>query len=328
MDIRDIINYAGFFVGILGIALSIYLFRKGVEAKDPRYYYKTFKNISKLSDEEDSKIKITYGQDEVSRVFTTYVWAWNNGKKPINKTDIPPQSNIRIDFHDEKFTPKILDYEIIKASRSEINFSATRSGETALVLNFDFLDQNDGAVLEIQHTGSSETEIKSDGIILGVPEGFKVINTNNKKSAFMRAVLRTNSMFEIRNYTKNPKIFYAFSTIVLIILVGMFGYMFYSINYDPTITTPTSKLKEALLSEFPQASEQNISNVIENINRKKSLLGQYSSQYSNLALVIFVAIYMLVIIGMLVSIARKDVVTPYPKSLNLGDDLLKFSKDR
>ena len=57
MEITDLVNYIGFIVGIIGIIISIYLFRKGLERKDPRCYYRTFKNISKLSNDNDNKIK-------------------------------------------------------------------------------------------------------------------------------------------------------------------------------------------------------------------------------------------------------------------------------
>ncbi|MBK9925306.1 MAG: hypothetical protein IPP66_08425 [Anaerolineales bacterium] len=319
MEIRDIINYAGFIVGILGILLSIYLYKKGIESKDPRCYYKTFKNISKLSDEKDTKIKITYGQEEVTRIFTTYVWVWNGGRKPINKTDIPSQSSVKINFCDEEFTPKILDYKIVKVSRPEINFSAFHSGETALAISFDFLDQDDGAVLEVQHTGSSDTELQSEGVILGVPEGLKIIRTTTaKKSFFRRAILRINSLLD---YRKSPKSFYTFSTITIAIMIGMFGYMLYDINYNPRISTTTVKFEEALQSEFPQASEQNVINIKEKIISKNNVI-------ANLLAVFIMAGYVIVFIGMFVYIARKDIIMPHPKSLSLSDDLLKFIKDK
>jgi len=267
LTLREIINYAGFFIGLLGIVLSIYLFKKGIEAKDPRFHFRTFKNIYKLSDEEDSKIKIMYGREEVSRVFTTYVWIWNNGKKPINKADIPEQSKLKITLHDEKFNPKILDYKVAKVSRSEINFFASNGEENTLVLNFDFLDHYDGAVLEIQHTGSSETELDSDGIILGAPEGLKEIKTNNKNSVFTRGFIRFMSIFDIKNYIKSSRAFYIFTTILLLSVVVVPAMTFFVLDTSPTINTTSSQLSEALLAEIPQASALNVSNILESIDK-------------------------------------------------------------
>ena len=256
----------------------------------------------------------------MTRVFTTYVWVWNNGKKPINKTDIPSQSSIKIIFRDEKFTPKILDFEIIKVSRPEINFSASRISDTALSVSFDFLDQDDGVVLEVQHTGSAETELESEGVILGVPEGLKIIKTNLKKSTFVRAIVRANSLFEIKTYTRKAKYFYPFAFSVVLVVIGVYGFLVYQLNFNPTITTTTAKLREALLSEFPHATDQNISSIITKISNNSPLGNQFAS--------VFMLAYILILIGMLVFIARRDIVTPYPKALALGDDLIKFDKEK
>jgi hypothetical protein len=91
-------NYGGLFFGLFGILLSIYLYKKGIETKEPKCYYKTKRNISKLSGGKNSKIKIYYGNNEVSRIFTTYIWIWNNGRKPISKSDIPEHSTMKLYF--------------------------------------------------------------------------------------------------------------------------------------------------------------------------------------------------------------------------------------
>jgi hypothetical membrane protein len=49
MDLSFIFNYGGLFFGLFGILLSIYLYRKGIETKEPKCYYKTKRNIIKLS---------------------------------------------------------------------------------------------------------------------------------------------------------------------------------------------------------------------------------------------------------------------------------------
>lgn len=312
MDIKDLVNYGGFVFGILGIVLSIYLFKKGLEAKDPRCYYKTIRNISKLSDDNDAKIRIFYGQEEVTRIFTTRVWIWNNGKKPIYRTDIPPQSNIKITLQDNEFTPKILDFEIIRMSRSEINFSVSPIGETSLTIGFDFLDQNDGAVVEIQHTGSRETELAIEGVILGVPEGLKLIEINKKKSAFTRSVLLANSLFDIR---RNPRILFASSAFMLLVLIGMAGWVYYDMKTDLTVSVSTSKLRETLISEIPQATDQNIANIMATISDK----GIVASKIY----VVFVIGFVTIMSVLLAYLNWKLKVLPYPKVLKLDDDFIQ-----
>ena len=312
MEIRDIVNYAGFVVGVLGIILSIYLFKKGLEKKDPRCYYKTLRNISKLSDDNDSKIRIFYGQDEVTRIFTTRVWIWNNGKKPINRADIPQQSRIKINLRDNEFNPKILDYEIIKTSRSEINFSVSRSGDVSLTIDFDFLDQNDGAVLEIQHTGSRETELVIEGVILGVPEGLKLIEKNKKKTIFMRAIIQTNSFLDIR---RSPKKFFVFSFLMIVLFASIMGLTYHEMKTDLSVSVSASKLQEILKSEFPQVTEQNISNIMAKIS-KKALIAQQ----------IFISLmvgYIILVSALWIYAVWRFRLLPYPKVLKLDDGFIK-----
>lgn len=315
MDMRDLANYGGLLIGILGIILSFYLYKKGQETKSPRCFYKTYKNISKLADENDSKIKIFYDQKEVTRVFTTYVWIWNNGKKPINKSDIPSQSNITITLSDDEFSPEILDYQIIKTSRDAINFSVSRNSETSLKIAFDFLDQDDGAILEIQHKGSGETELVIDGIILGAPDGVKLMESKKKKSTFGRIISYGISLLDFKKY---PNRFVAFVTLAIILFAVMTVFQYYEMKTNLSVSVTASKLQEVLVTEFPQLTEQSISNIMAKISEK-----------SILAIQIFF-IYMvgniLLLGGMLIYFVWRYSVLPYPKSLKLGDDFIKYER--
>jgi hypothetical protein len=329
MELRDFINYAGFFIGVLGILLSIFLFIRGKEVKDPRCYFKNIKNIYKLSDEKDSKIKISYNQEEVNRVFTTYVWIWNNGKKPINKADIPCDSKVKINFSDEKFFPKILDFDVIKESRSEINFSVSQDSETSLIISFDFLDKYDGAVLEIQHTGSEFTELQSSGVILGVPEGLRILPTRNKlKPVIGPIIFPIVSLFNISKYLNNPKNFFIFSFALIFFLIAFFSLPIFMINQNPQTCVTETKLKDAVSIEFPETNDDNITNIMNNINKKSSQISQFLDQNANYFMIFVTLLYLITIISMLVFIARRDVIKPYPKSIFLGDNLRKFVRDK
>jgi len=311
MDLNDLVNYGGFIFGVLGIALSIYFFKKGLEAKDPRCYYKTIRNISKLSDDDDTKIRIFYGQEEVTRVFTTRVWIWNHGKKPIYRVDIPPQSNIKITLQDNEFTPKILDFEIIKMSRPDINFLVSPIGETSLTIGFDFLDQNDGAVLEIQHTGSKETELAIEGIILGVPDGLRLIKARKKKSSLTRSISLARIFYNIET---NPKRYFPFMGFMFLLIIGLAVWYYIEMKTDLTVSISTSKLREALISEIPQATDQNISNFIEKIS-VKSIVGVR-------IYLVFILSYTTIMSVYLAYQTWKLKVVPYPKALKLDDDFV------
>jgi hypothetical protein len=180
MNIADILNLLFGVAGLLGTIFGFYSYYKGREQQKPRCHYTTHRDILKLSVEGASNIRIYYKDQEVHRVFTTYIWIWNAGKRPIKDSDIPTQSPIILTLADKFFPLKLLDFRVIKQSRDAINFQVLRNDDASLKILFSFFDQNDGAVIEIQHTGSLKTEVIIEGIILGVVEGFKITSNDRE----------------------------------------------------------------------------------------------------------------------------------------------------
>ena len=305
MELKDLVNYAGFVIGILALILSIYFYIKGLETKDPRCYFMSARNISKLSREEDSKIRLYYGEKEVSRVFTTYVWVWNNGRKPITKQDIPSGSKTLVHLRDDKYPPKILDYTIVKMSRDKIGFVVAQVDESSLSISFDFLDHYDGAMFEVQHTGSADTELEIEGIILGVPNGVKIINKNPK--------MLMNLMTGITRHVSTRRLFWitsAFRITTTFCMISLLGLAIYISKVNPTISTTVSQLRKALIAEFPQATEQNISNILARVQTGGGAADTTLS-------VIFSAVIVLALVPLLLmgSLSSSLTATPYPKSL-------------
>jgi hypothetical protein len=162
----------GLILSVVGIALSaigIILTIKAREKREPKCVYKTYRNIVKLSNE--GKLKISYDGIEVDRICTTYIFFWNKGNKEIKKGDIPKP--LEIDLSDEKEL-YLLDFKVIKVSRDAINLVVSQCWKHTLQIDFDFLDKNDGAVIEVKHTGSIHILPSINGTILGVHEGVKV----------------------------------------------------------------------------------------------------------------------------------------------------------
>jgi hypothetical protein len=168
MDFLTFLNYA---IGIIGVFGTIYAYVKTHEAKEPRCCYRTYRNITRLSPGDNTNIKLLYKTEEVDRVFTTYFWFWNGGKKPISKSDIPANTNIRLVLTDRVHNVRVLDCNIVKISRDAINFNVSKVDDNSITLSFDFLDYKDGATIEIQHSGGFDTKFEINGIILGAPSG-------------------------------------------------------------------------------------------------------------------------------------------------------------
>ena len=166
-------NYAGLVLGVLSILVTIYVAIRYAERKDPRLHYVTTPRISGGHD-PTGNIAISFRGAPVDRVTSTMVWVWNAGKRPIHGSDVPAADPLILTLRDGEELPQILDCVLRKASRSAVNFAATPSTRNAIEFQFAFLDRLDGAVFEIQHTGSESTQVAINGTVLGAPKGFRV----------------------------------------------------------------------------------------------------------------------------------------------------------
>jgi len=324
MDLKDLATYGGLFIGFIGIILSIYLYIKGKERKEPRCYYITNRDIEKLSSIGDSDIKIFYKSNEVDRVFSTYVWLWNKGRKAINQSDIPPQSSVVIKLTDKIHSPKILDYRILNTSRNEINLKVLPLGENELIITFDFLDYNDGGVIEIQHTGSYKTEIETEGIILGVPDGIEVINRKSSKSLSVYIGKFLNSLpiesnlpptrrFVHKNWRKRI-INYLPIFIIIVMTLVMDFVLIYNINTSLSRDLTKQKLQEIVTREFPQIPNQNLQNLMAKVTMK--------TPSEMIQMYIFISFFNLFLF-LEILIVIQLTVYPIPKSLYFKDDIDK-----
>lgn len=323
MDIKDLSNYGGFVIGIIGILLSLYLYQKGLEKKEPRGFYRTYREIEKLSPVKDSNIQILYKSKDVDRVFTTYLWLWNKGRKAINQSDVPPQSSITIKLVDKEHDPHILDYRILKTSRNEINFGIPTVDDNKFIIKFDFLDYNDGAVIEIQHTGSYETEVQTEGIILGVPNGIAVTSKQSSSSFFDvyrkmfqrlsgERIVRPTKLY-VHKTSRQKFMSFVGYFIVFVLMAGFLFGMNYLLNASDNsrVSVKRDDLKKILVSELPQATDQNFQNIVEQAAKDPNL-DKFNTY--------FILAYAILFAFMYGSVLWSEFSSPVPKSLYFRDE--------
>ena len=74
-----------------------------------------------------------------------------------------------------------VDIKSIQRTENKISIFKDEKYRNQAILFFDFLDCNDGATIEILHTGCARTSVKLEGVIKGVPKGVKPnLNTLEK----------------------------------------------------------------------------------------------------------------------------------------------------
>ncbi|NTW89000.1 MAG: hypothetical protein HGB26_07765 [Desulfobulbaceae bacterium] len=313
-----IVGVIGTVLGILGVVLTIRSTRK----KDPAVYFSTYKDIVRLSPEQNSHIHIFYKKQEVDRIFTTYIWFWNKGKIPIIKSDLQPKPYILLNFSDDDFPIQILDHRLIKTSRDAIGFKAEPEGTKSLRISFDFLDQEDGGVIEVQHTGSLNTSVQTDGVILEVPSGVKTIqrvkrrklaDTNNPLIRFMRSIVsnRESEGKPTRFVRANMWVAFVkelFPVIFILIYFGCFGtYAIRSISEPSPIE---AKIRFAIQEEIPGTGDQVIQRIID---KSVTRLGPITTPF----FAVVATLLLLILLYSMASAYKKyHSRTPYPPRLD------------
>lgn len=184
--------------GLLSFVLavvSIYLFLRSKKEKKPMFCIRSINLIGDLYNKIGG-LEIFYKDKPVSNVFSTNVAFWNNGGEVLNKNDISQTEQLRVVFP----KGKILDKEIVTTTSNSTNFEIEQRNENEVILSFDFLEKNEGAVVNLLHTSKSLKDVKFIGKIKGVKiKSLSEKNGNGPKGSHRRILI--NIVFILLAYT-------------------------------------------------------------------------------------------------------------------------------
>ena len=155
---------------IISIPLTIVLFIvstilliKLTKRKRPAWALNT-KQVIGLGAEVPPEIKLYFSNKQVNDVYQTTFIFFNSGNETIIRNDVT--ENVTIHFKDAEI---LRQSTINKMSKDAIKFSAKQAikeGDNCIELDFLYLDNKDGAVVEVLHTASKD--ITCSGNIIGV----------------------------------------------------------------------------------------------------------------------------------------------------------------
>lgn len=134
---------------LLTSAIGYFFYNKQAKRRRPVWTHKTVRLIGGRS---VFKSHIP-GRGKIRQVSITKVVLWNAGKESIEKQDVRRAINIAFPSGDEILYPPT----ILQASREVTGFSATKK-KNDVVVDFDFLEKGDGALIEIVY--SSQRKLK------------------------------------------------------------------------------------------------------------------------------------------------------------------------
>jgi len=162
-------GWVGSLIGIIGIVIGYILYRASLIGPRPVFQYRSLNLIEKEKQALPSDVEIFFRGKKVSRLTKTYIIFWNSGKSTLYGKDIVDDDPLRFSFGKDA---EILRARIPKITKKMNKFEARINPKSPneVIINFDYLDPNDGAVIEILHTSIQRTP-ECKGTIRGVPKG-------------------------------------------------------------------------------------------------------------------------------------------------------------
>ncbi|MFA5253694.1 MAG: hypothetical protein WC367_03360 [Methanoregula sp.] len=172
-------------IAIGGIILAIFFYLRSTKNREPVYAIRTY-NILEDYSSKMTGLSINYKAETVKDLSVSKIAFWNRGRETIKKSDIPSGDQLRIVA---KTGQKILNAEIITPTNSPNKFEISTIEDHGLVrIGFEYLDKNQGGVIQIIHTGTSSEDIAIEGTVMGFgkPENSNIEARISKKIAFLK----------------------------------------------------------------------------------------------------------------------------------------------
>ena len=138
-------------IAIFSALFAIYTWIAGKKKKQFSLVCKTNEVIASGKSKID-KLFIQYDGETIENLSITKFYIWNSGNEVINKSDIVNSRPLSI-IGSEPVS--ILDAQIIKANEETNAFSIADIKKQRVAFDFDYVDQGDGFVVQILHTGQA-----------------------------------------------------------------------------------------------------------------------------------------------------------------------------
>lgn len=178
MKITDLMNnqYAWLvlaFCTVAAFAFAIYTWFAGRRKKELAYTTNSYKIIQK-GKSLIPELEISYRNKNIEDLTITKYAIWNSGNEVIDSSDIVESKKLMIILKGEK--ESILNSEIIAESDESNNFRIDLLQDNTALINFDYIDPKEGAIIQIAHTGNNDS-LQVDCKI----KGGRIIRNSSKK---------------------------------------------------------------------------------------------------------------------------------------------------
>lgn len=177
----------GLLLGIFGSVSSYVFYRRSIRDKEPYWAIQTVNLFKDYSSTVDG-LEVKYSGEKIRDLSVSKVAFWNSGRLTVDKMDLTEQDPLRIQAGGES---RVLSAQLISknnvASQPVLSQSLDRK---KVFLEFDYLDQGQGFVVQVIHEGTSSQDIELKGSIKGVGRIHKA-DPSKPMKALKRELLET-----------------------------------------------------------------------------------------------------------------------------------------
>lgn len=159
------LNVISLIVAILGVTLAVLFYFKGRKVKSPCYSRRSTNIVKDLVSKIES-LEMSFAGKPIRNLTVTRVAFWNAGSETINVQDVAKTDPLRIQVENGY---EILDARVVYVKNKANRFSVVQGeGSSNITVDFEYLDKDEGAVIQVLHTGMSNKDVDMLGTLKGV----------------------------------------------------------------------------------------------------------------------------------------------------------------
>lgn len=183
------VGFIGTVLGIVGLALSIVFYLRSRRIQRPTYAKRSTRWFDG-SDTPHSDLKMFFRDQQIQRFTITHLAFWNAGNQTIRRGDFATASPLHLHIPSEL---TLLDIRLTARTTTENGVLLVPPAvlpchpASDIQIDFDFLDADDGFVVQLVHDGESTKDITVLGKLPGVPSILKAGSGPNFRRSFSRA---------------------------------------------------------------------------------------------------------------------------------------------
>lgn len=150
---------------IVSIVIAVIIYNLSKKEKELVYDFET-KDIVLDRIKINEKLKVIYDEKEIESLSITKISFCNKGLETINSIDISESDPIIVELEGKDVI--LLDYNLVYERRKVNKFTITRlEEENKFKIVFDFLDKDDGAIIQLIHTHLNFEGVHVKGTVKG-----------------------------------------------------------------------------------------------------------------------------------------------------------------